>query len=667
MGTCMRGSNLFWKAKLLQRLQLIQCASCSQLQNSMKGSYPKISPPMKIERSPTAVLEALEETVGYECRSHGKFHTDDPYLYYPQFRKAFVMLAQSSGRKTAKLVSQMYAPLFEGTPAHTPLEPPTEAFSNLEANDDNLDASIKGNIQIGNLNRVLHHCSIMKNEDNFQILSNETYQMLIHFLSFHEQNYSINLEPEEVDLLDSINMVSKRSDEDVPFLLETLIGLDREKTPELYNSYLCSFFKLNFNEVAGKAKDMYKVMEDSKIPLEKRTYHSILTRAPYLTGLDTIEAVKTILERMKAAGYSPSVETYNSALLGLVNNKEFNTDEAQIVHFSLGLIAEMKSLGLEPTLDTWSIFISQLDKQVFARGQDSSVIVIMNQVLDEIQDKKFPEVGLYGRKFLKIAMNVALFQQNLALAYRIDDIYKTGQNYKLVKDFDIFRQRLIPFVLAIFLEPDMSKVVSLCTSMQPKDDIQIMGAWKTFLEDLKNTKSFQFIPDLLPSFYSTKHCLPEVLDYLAASKQPAMVQLKITAYAEKLLEMMPNLMKNVRFFLRNMEQMLVIALNGDNINLAWKVFSFMQENRSKIVGEVINIAPYRDMLNYYIDADDLRNCAEIIKFVAKDCPPAVTKSFVQNVKMNVPMNDFEREQLEKIEMQATEGKTKKLYSKTIKV
>ena len=27
---------------------------------------------------------------------------------------------------------------------------------------------------------------------------------------------------------------------------------------------------------------------------------------------------------------------------------------------------------------------------------DSSVIVIMNQVLDEIQDKKFPEVGLYG-------------------------------------------------------------------------------------------------------------------------------------------------------------------------------------------------------------------------------------------------------------------------------
>lgn len=49
---------------------------------------------------------------------------------------------------------------------------------------------------------------------------------------------------------------------------------------------------------------------------------------------------------MKAAGYSPSVETYNSALLGLVNNKEFNTDEAQIVHFSLGLLAEMKSLGL---------------------------------------------------------------------------------------------------------------------------------------------------------------------------------------------------------------------------------------------------------------------------------------------------------------------------------
>lgn len=50
---------------------------------------------------------------------------------------------------------------------------------------------------------------------------------------------------------------------------------------------------------------------------------------------------------MKAAGYSPTLETFNHALMGLVWPKEFNNgDEAVNLEFSLKLIAEMKQLGI---------------------------------------------------------------------------------------------------------------------------------------------------------------------------------------------------------------------------------------------------------------------------------------------------------------------------------
>lgn len=50
---------------------------------------------------------------------------------------------------------------------------------------------------------------------------------------------------------------------------------------------------------------------------------------------------------MKAAGYSPTLETFNHALMGLVWPKEFNNgDEAVNLEFSLKLISEMKQLGI---------------------------------------------------------------------------------------------------------------------------------------------------------------------------------------------------------------------------------------------------------------------------------------------------------------------------------
>lgn len=628
---------------MLHRLHLIQCASCSQLQNSsMKGSYPRISAPMKIKRSPTAILEALEETVGHECREYGVYQIDDPHLYDNQYRKISVKLANISGRKTGKLMAEKYAALFEGTPAHTPVEPPIEAFNPLEeVKENDLVEAIKENIKRGNVDQVLE-LSSSEEIPNGKILDDETYESLIFFLCFHLESDHSNAETRDLEVNDRLKG-GKRFDS-----LVTKFLFKERQTPELFNACLRFYLSSNQDKNIRNAKVQYELSIESKVPLEQLTYHYLLASAGNVLDLSITEGIEKVMHDMKKAGYSPNLETYNHALKGLQRPKKFNTDEAANLEYSLKLIAEMKHLGLEPNLDTWSIFIKQFDTDVFPKGRNSDVMRIMNCVMDEIEDKKFENVGSEARTFLPKAMRVALFHQDMDFAYRLDAFFKKGQNYKLLNDMDLYKHRVILFIMATYFESDMAKVVSMVTALQPMDEVYFIPGLRSFLNSLKVTKSYQFIPDLLPTFQASNRCIHEILEFLADKKQPHMVQLKMSEYVKDLLELMPILMRNVRFYVETFEFMLTIALNANDMNLAWNTFSFLVENRKEIRGELRNIKPFEDLLNYYIDADDLRNCGEIIKFVARDCPPEVSKAMIEKIQMNVPMNELERTQLEKM-------------------
>lgn len=646
MGTCLRGSNVLWKTKLFQRLQLIQCASCSQLQNSsVKGSYPRISAPMKIKRSPTAILEALEETVGHECRDYGVYQIDDPFLYYNQYRKVSVMLANISGRKTGKLMAEKYAALFEGTPAHTPVEPPIEALNPMDqVKEDDIEEAIKEYIKRRDVDKVIELCESEQLTDG-STLSDETYESLIYFLSFHlETDHSIT-DAQEAELYNRV-----RGGKRYESLVTKFLSQERQ-TPELFNALLRFYLTSRSPNNVQNRKKQYEWSLKNKVPLERLTYHYLLANSrKVFDDLSIAKSVEKVMYDMKEAGYSPTLETFNHALMGLMWPKEFNNgDEAANMEFSLKLIAEMKQLGIEPSLDTWSIFLSQFDTQVFPKGRNSDVMRIMNSMMDEIEDKKFKDVGKEGRMFLPKAMKVALFHQDLDFAYRLDAFYKIGQNYKIMSDIDLYKHRMILFILAVYLESDMAKVVSLVTALQPVDEIYFIPGFRVFINSLKVTKSYQFIPDLLPTFQASHHCIHEILDFLADKKQPQMVQLKMSEYVKDLLALMTGFkFQKVRFYIQTYEFMMIIALNSDNMNLAWDVFSYLVENRKSIGGELKNIRPFEDLLNFYIDADDLRNCSEIVKFVAKDCPPEVAKAMIEKIEMNVPMNELERTQLEKM-------------------
>lgn len=74
----------------------------------------KIEIPNYIQRSPTAILRALSQTVGFDpTASHFKYH-DDPYLTpMSNVGKRTFALALESGRKSAKFILQRHSSLFK--------------------------------------------------------------------------------------------------------------------------------------------------------------------------------------------------------------------------------------------------------------------------------------------------------------------------------------------------------------------------------------------------------------------------------------------------------------------------------------------------------------------------------------------------------------------------
>lgn len=70
--------------------------------------------PNYIQRSPTAILKALSQTVGYDPTApHFKYH-DDPYLTpMSNVGKRSFALAMESGRKSAKWIRQEHSKLFQ--------------------------------------------------------------------------------------------------------------------------------------------------------------------------------------------------------------------------------------------------------------------------------------------------------------------------------------------------------------------------------------------------------------------------------------------------------------------------------------------------------------------------------------------------------------------------
>jgi len=88
--------------------------NCQRLSSTASGSAENIEIPVYKKRTPTDILRALSQTVGFDpTAGHYKYH-DDPYLIpTSNVGKRTFAMAQESGRKSAKWIRQENAFLFQ--------------------------------------------------------------------------------------------------------------------------------------------------------------------------------------------------------------------------------------------------------------------------------------------------------------------------------------------------------------------------------------------------------------------------------------------------------------------------------------------------------------------------------------------------------------------------
>lgn len=100
----------------LTRVSLVsrQITSSTWRFASASSGNEEIVIPNRIKRSPTDILKALSQTVGFDPTApHYKYH-DDPYLIpMSNISKRTYAMAQESGRKSAKWIRQEHSELFQ--------------------------------------------------------------------------------------------------------------------------------------------------------------------------------------------------------------------------------------------------------------------------------------------------------------------------------------------------------------------------------------------------------------------------------------------------------------------------------------------------------------------------------------------------------------------------
>ncbi|XP_041973357.1 protein PTCD3 homolog, mitochondrial-like [Aricia agestis] len=113
-------------ACLCRSLSTIEGQKLPQVGKSSDG----ITPPPRIPRGPTDILQALASTVGTDpTAAHYKYH-DDPYLIpLSNFRKRSYALSAEAGRKAAAWVRDEHAELFTTREWDPPMKMKTEYYN----------------------------------------------------------------------------------------------------------------------------------------------------------------------------------------------------------------------------------------------------------------------------------------------------------------------------------------------------------------------------------------------------------------------------------------------------------------------------------------------------------------------------------------------------------
>ncbi|XP_034825130.1 small ribosomal subunit protein mS39 [Maniola hyperantus] len=394
-----------------------------------------ISPPPRIPRGPTDILQALAATVGSDpTAAHYKYH-DDPFLI-PQsnYRKRAYALSAEAGRKAASWIRDEHAELFTMREWDPPMKMKTPYFNadpQIEAfapkpiyNDESkvTEEDLIYTIQNALLEDAIKVFELLGGVDN---LNDELKLSLLQLLCFYNEKEPVSMEWVEERWFSAATRERQAATWRLGGLADKIFTAMDPKTSEAYCAIIQGMAKY-FQ--AERAHALAQEAREQGIPLSTSVYNSLLGCVGFLTeGVSLrVEALKSLLNEMNEQGLSPNSETMNACLRSISSwggGKALQTIALQVV-------AEFRQLGVEPSLSAYYYLLC-----VFCKERGPRIDILTNIIADLEKRESIKATRATDTNFFITAMGVCSDHlQDVSLAERVHALLMKDDNYKLVGD-----------------------------------------------------------------------------------------------------------------------------------------------------------------------------------------------------------------------------------------
>lgn len=418
-------------SRLCRMISSIESQKLPQTSHSDDG----ISPPPRIPRGPTDILQALAATIGPDpTAAHYKYH-DDPYLIpLSNFRKRSYALSAEAGRKAAAWIRDEHAELF----STREWDPPSKIKTPYFNADPHIDAFIpkpiytdESKVTEEDLQYTIKNALIEDSIKIYQLLggsegvSNDLKLKLLQLLCFYNEK-----EPDSMEWLEerwfSANVREKQSTTwKVGSLADTIFTSMEPKTPEAYCAIIQGLAKYY---QAERAHLLAQEAIEKGIPLSTNVYNSLLGCIGFLREgvVLRIEALKDLLMKMNEQGLSPNEETLTACLKSV----SVWGGGKPLQQLALQIIAEFKQLGIQPGLSAYFYLLCLFCKE---RGPR---IDILSSILNDLENRESLEAKeATDTNFFITAMSVCSDHlQDINMAERVHALLMKDDNYKLAGD-----------------------------------------------------------------------------------------------------------------------------------------------------------------------------------------------------------------------------------------
>ncbi|CAH2237241.1 jg11211 [Pararge aegeria aegeria] len=394
-----------------------------------------ISPPPRISRSPTDILQALAATVGTDpTAAHYKYH-DDPYLI-PQsnYRKRAYALSAEAGRKAAAWIRDEHAELFTMREWDPPMKMKTPYFNadpQIEAfapkpiyNDESkvTEEDLRYTIENALLEDSIKVFELLGGVNN---LDDQLKLSLLQLLCFYNEKEPVSMEWVEERWFSAATRDRHAATWRVGGLAEKIFTAMDPKTPE---AYCCIIQGMAKYFQAERAHVFAQEAREKGIQLSTTVYNSLLGCVGFLKeGVNLrIEALKGLLHEMNEQGLSPNSETMSACLRSISSwggGKMLQTTALQIV-------SEFRLLGIEPTLSAYYYLLC-----LFCKEQGPRIDILTNIIADLEKRESIKATQATDTNFFITAMGVCSDHlQDVNLAERVHALLMKDDNYQLVGD-----------------------------------------------------------------------------------------------------------------------------------------------------------------------------------------------------------------------------------------